>query len=101
MINFIMASEENKNPYKGVTSMFLSGTVTKMKDIEDLYPTNIAKALKINHSRYIDKLRNPGKFSFEHIWKLSQLLEIDIQLIIDIIKKELETSAKVSKKKSS
>lgn len=101
MINFITTSEENKNPYKGVTSMFLSGSVTKMKDIEDLYPTNIAKALKINHSRYIDKLRNPGKFSFEHIWQLSKLLEIDIQLIIDIIKKEMEASDKAGKKKGS
>lgn len=96
-----MASEGNKNSFKGVRSMFLAGSVFKMKDIEDLYPTNIGKALKINHNRYIEKLRKPGKFTFEHIWQLSKLLEIDIQLIIDIIKKELQSNAKVSKKKSS
>ena len=62
-----MASEENKNSFKEVRSMFLAGSVSKMKDTEDLYPTNIAKALKINHSRYIEKLRNPEGFTFKHI----------------------------------
>lgn len=94
-----MVSEENKDSFKGVRSMFIAGSVSKMRDIEDLYPTNIAKALKINHSRYIEKLRKPEKFTFEHIWQLSKLLEIDMQLIIDIIKKELQSNAKVSKKK--
>ena len=95
-----MPSEENKNSFKAVRSMFLAGSVAKMKDIEDLYPTNIAKALKLNHSRYIEKLRKPETFTFDHIWQLSKLLDIDIQLIVEIIKKELQLKAKVSKKKS-
>ena len=95
-----MASEENKNAFKGVRSMFLSGSVSKMKDIEDLYPTNIAKSLKINHSRYIEKLRNPEGFTFKHIWELSKLLDIDIQLIIDVIKKEVSHIKQIKKKKA-
>lgn len=95
-----MASEETKKSFKGVRSMFLAGNVSKMRDIEDLYPTNIAKALKINHSRYIDKLRNPGGFTFKHIWSLSKLLDIDVQIIIDVIKKEMQQSTKQVKKKS-
>ena len=94
-----MASEENKNSFKGVRSMFLAGSVSKMKDIEDLYPTNIAKALKINHSRYIEKLRNPEGFTFKHVWLLSKLLDIDIQLIIDVIKKEIIQTTKQAKRK--
>ena len=94
-----MSSEENKNLFKGVRSMFLAGSVSKMKDIEDLYPTNIAKALKINHSRYIEKLRNPEGFTFKHIWSLSKLLDIDIQVIIDVIKKELNQTTKQVKRK--
>ena len=58
-----MISEENKNSFKGVRSMFLAGSVSKMKDIEDLYPTNIAKALKINHSQYI-KENKIGQLKF-------------------------------------
>ena len=48
-----MPSEEKKNSFKGLKSMFIGRNVTRMRDIEDMYPTNIAKALGINHSRYI------------------------------------------------
>ncbi|TWI83266.1 hypothetical protein IQ13_1374 [Lacibacter cauensis] len=75
--------------------MFLANTVSKMKDIEEIEPTNIAKALGINHSRYIAKLNNPEEFKFKHIQGLANLLNIDIQIIIDVIKKEL---AQVKKK---
>lgn len=94
-----MAVEEYKNQFKGVRSMFLSGNVTRMRDIEDMNPTNIAKSLGINHSRYIEKLYKPEGFTFKHIWKLSELLDIDVQMIIDVIKKELAKTAKVSKKR--
>lgn len=80
--------------------MFIAGSVRKMRDIEDLYPTRIAKALGINHSRYIEKLRTPGDFTFKHIWKLAKLLEIDVQLVIDVIKSELSQSSRQTKKKS-
>jgi hypothetical protein len=96
-----MPTEEKKNPYKGVRSMFLADNVVRMRDIEDLYPTKIAKELKINHSRYIKKLYKPEEFTFKHIWKLSKLLDIDIQLIIDVIKRELNQVSKQAKKKSS
>lgn len=84
-----MPAEEKQYQFRGVRSMFLAGNVTKMRDIEDISPTNIAKALGINHSRYIDKLYNPEEFTFKHIWKLSRLLDIDVQLIIDVMKREI------------
>lgn len=79
--------------------MFLAGNVNKMRDIEDLYPTNIAKSLGLNHSRYIEKLYKPEEFNFRHIWELSKLLDLDVQLIIDVIKKELANKSKAGKKK--
>lgn len=81
--------------------MFLAGSVSKMKDIEDLSPTKMAKALKINHSRYIEKLRKPETFTFYHIWQLSELLQIDVQLILDIIKNEVRMKSKLTKRKIS
>jgi len=96
-----MAASEKKNTFKGVRSMFLAGQVTRMRDIEDLDPTNIAKSLKINHSRYIEKLYNPEGFTFKHIWNLAKLLEIDVQLIIEVIKKEMTQVSKQYKKKIS
>jgi hypothetical protein len=95
-----MAAEEKQNSFKGLRSMFLAGSVSKMRDIEDLYPTNIAKSLGLNHNRYIEKLYKPEEFNFRHIWELSKLLDLDVQLIIDVIKKELTNKSKASKKKS-
>lgn len=94
-----MAVEEKQNSFKGLRSMFLAGNVNKMRDIEDLYPTNIAKSLGLNHSRYIEKLYKPEEFNFRHIWELSKLLDLDVQLIIDVIKKELANKSKAGKKK--
>ena len=79
--------------------MFITGSVRRMRDIADLYPTRIARALGINHSRYIKKLNKPGEFTFGHIWDLAQLLDIDIQLIIEVIKRELSQPVKLAKKK--
>lgn len=78
--------------------MFLSKTVTRMRDIKDVNPTQVAKALGINHSRYLHKLQKPGEFAFRHIWKLAELLEIDVQQIIDIIKAEMASASKTRKR---
>ena len=79
--------------------MFMAGNVSRMRDIEDLYPTKIAKALKINHSRYIEKLYKPEDFNFKHIWNMAKLLDIDVQLIIDVVKKEISQTSKQTRKK--
>ena len=94
-----MPIEEKKKEFKGVRSMFLAGNVSRMRDIEDLNPTKIAKSLKINHSRYIEKLYKPEDFTFRHILNLAKLLDIDVQLIIDVIKKEVSLTSKHTKKK--
>ncbi len=80
--------------------MFLSGNVSRMRDIQDVDPTNIAKSLRINHSRYIQKLHDPGSFTFDQIWKFSDILDINIQLILDVIKTDLAGKHKVTKRKS-
>ncbi|MBX2924123.1 MAG: hypothetical protein KF746_18125 [Chitinophagaceae bacterium] len=69
-----------------------------MKDIEKLYPTMIAKALGINHSRYIQKLYKPEEFSVKQIVELANLLDINAQLIIDVILKQLNSSNRIKKK---
>ena len=94
-----MAPKETKSTFKGVRSMFLAGEVTKMRDIEDLDPTNIAKSLGINHSRYIQKLYNPREFTFKHIWNLANLLDIDVHLIIEVIVMEMNQTLKPKRKR--
>ncbi|PVD52222.1 hypothetical protein DC498_10895 [Terrimonas sp.] len=92
-----MAKEENETQYKVIRLMFQSFSIKRMKDIEKLYPTMIAKALGINHSRYIQKLYRPDEFSIKHVIDLANLLDIEPQLIIDVILKELNYSSKTKK----
>lgn len=92
-------TEEKKNQYKAIQSVFLTGGVKKMRDIQELYPTKISKSLGINHSRYIEKLHKPEKFSIKHIWVLSKLLDLNIQIILDVIILELNNPPKSAKKK--
>lgn len=85
-----MAKGENETQYAAVRLMFLSNTIKRMRDIEKLYPTMVSKALGINHSRYIQKLYKPEEFSIKHIVRLANLLDINPQLIIDVIFKQLK-----------
>jgi hypothetical protein len=84
-----MVKDEKKLKYQAVRSLFVNGGIKRMKDIEKLYPTMISKDLKINHSRYIQKLYKPDLFTIQQIQKLAALLEIDPILIINIILKQL------------
>ncbi len=94
-----MVKEEKKSQFVAIKSMFLSESVKRMKDIEKLYPSKVSKALGINHSRYIQKLYNPEEFKFKHIYDFAKLINIDIQLILDVIIKELNSPSEIGKRK--
>ncbi len=95
-----MPKEEKNSQFLAIRSMFLSGSVKRMKDIEKLYPTLVAKSLRINHSRYIQKLYKPEGFTILQLNELAKLLDIDIHLILDVVIKQLSSSSKSLKKKS-
>lgn len=94
-----MPKEDKSNQFVAIRSMFLSGSVKRMKDIEKLYPTLVAKSLKINHSRYIQKLYKPEEFTIKQILALSVILELNPQAILDVILKQLSSSLRQVKKK--
>lgn len=93
-----MPREVVKNQYAIIRSMFLSREVRKMRDVEKLYPTLIAKALGVNHSRYIQKLYKPEELSIKHFRDLANLLDIHPQVIMDIIMRELSPTVNLEKK---
>lgn len=95
-----MRKEVKNSQFMAIKSMFLSGSVKRMKDIEKLYPTLVAKTLRINHSRYIQKLYKPEGFTIRQIDDLAKLLGINIQVILDVIIKQLNSSTRVVKKKT-
>ena len=94
-----MPKQDNKDQFVAVRSMFTSGNVKRMKDIETLYPTAIAKALRINHSRYIEKLYKPEGFTMKQLGALANLLDINIQLILDVIINQMAATLKTGRRK--
>ena len=95
-----MPKEEKNTQFIALRSMFQSGSVKRMKDIEKLYPTVVAKSLRINHSRYIQKLYKPDGFTIRQIDDLAKLVDLNIQVILDVIIKELNAPSKTAKKKA-
>ena len=71
-----------------MASMFETGRVKKMKDIITMYPTGIVAALGINYGGFMAKCAAPEKFVVEDIVKLSQILNIDFDLIWRVVIKE-------------
>ena len=88
-----MAKSANKT-YISIKSMFEQGNVNQMKDLEQLFPTSLSKALNMNHGRYIDRLHNPEKFSYEQIFKLATLINVDPKIISDVIVSQLRKKYK-------
>ena len=80
-----MSQEEKDSRFRVLRSVFLDNSVKRMKDIEELYPTYIAKLLGINYSRYIDKLKKPETFSIKQVVLLADLIDINPQIIMNII----------------
>ena len=94
-----MSKEVKKDKLKGARSIFLSGNVQKMRDLETASPTLIAKALGMNHSRYIHRLYHPDEFTIKHIINLANTLDLPPQTILDVILKQLTTGVKSNRKK--
>lgn len=95
-----MVKEESKHQFVVLKSMFLSGSVKRMRDIEKLYPSQVSKALGMNHSRYIHKLYNPEEFKFKNIKALANLINIDIQIILNVLINESNAASKSISKKN-
>jgi hypothetical protein len=92
-----MAKKEAEKQLLSVKAMFENGSVTKMRDIEKLFPTKIAKELGMNHSRYVIKLKKPDSFNIKQIIRMASLLNIRPEIITGVIFKELSTKEKKSR----
>lgn len=93
-----MARETPQSKFVAIRSMFIAGTVSRMRDIESIYPSLVAKSLGINHSRYIEKLYKPERFSVKNILEMAALFELEPSLIFNVIVKQL-TGTKAGRKK--
>jgi hypothetical protein len=95
-----MARKETGNQLLSIKAMFESGSVTKMRDIEKLFPTKIARELGMNHSRYVIKLKKPELFNFKQIVKLASLINVSPERITEVILYEVSKGRKKPVKSS-
>lgn len=82
-----------------VKLLFEKGLVKKMRDLEKVNPTIMAKYSGINHGRYSYKLSNPGKFTASEIVKIAYILDIDVSVLMTLISNQIlkEEAAAVEK----
>lgn len=72
-----------------IKSLFESGIAKSMVILEQQGPTKMAKELGLQYNSYLEKLKNPDKFTFKHIFKMATLCELNPDLIYKVIKKQL------------
>lgn len=77
-----------KSTIVSLKARFETGTIQTMVDLTDLYVTGLIAALGIGYDGFINKCNNPEKFLVEDLIKLSQLLNVDIDLILTVVKKQ-------------
>ncbi len=82
--------EKLRSTLLSMASMFETGRIKRMKDITTMYPTGIVAALGINFGGYMTKCTSPEKFAISDLIKLSNILNIDIELILKVVIKEAQ-----------
>lgn len=83
-------ADTNDIAFEAIKTMFETGKITKMKQLEKLSPTKTAKALGINYGRYIRKLYNPELFVISELIKLSEILDIKFKNLIEVVIREVD-----------
>lgn len=81
-----------KSTLLSIKARFESGTVKKMTDISDMYSTGLKKALGMGHDSFVTKFSDPKKFTVDDILRLSDISDVDENIIWKKIIEEVELS---------
>jgi len=82
--------EKLRSTLLSLASMFETGRIHRMKDLTPMYPTGVVAALGINYGGYMTKCVSPEKFAISDLVKLSQILDVDLEIILKIVTKEAQ-----------
>lgn len=86
--------EKLKSTIASLKARFETGTINNMKELTDLYVTGLITAIGIGYDGFINKCNSPEKFVMEDIIKLSQILDVEISLILAVIVKQAQKNVK-------
>jgi len=63
--------EDIQSKCLSIKSIMDSGNLKKMRELEPLFSKAMADELGVNHGRFLDKLRNPIKFSIKDLHRIA------------------------------
>ncbi len=87
-------SERLKSTIASLKARFETDTITSMNDLTDMYITGLIAALGIGYDGFINKCASPEKFVIEDLVKLSQVIDVDINLIMKVVLKQSTKNVK-------
>lgn len=82
--------EKIKSGLISIRDRFETGKIERLKNLEHLFTTAMAKELGVNHSRFISKFYNPITFSFKEVYRFAYYVGFDPQLMIAQMAKEIQ-----------
>jgi hypothetical protein len=87
-------SEKLKSTLASLKARFETGTIHSMVDLTSLYVTGLITALGIGYDGFINKCSHPEKFLIEDLVKLSQILDVELELILKVVIKQASKNVK-------
>ncbi|MFN0293602.1 hypothetical protein [Pedobacter helvus] len=78
-------SERLKSTLVSLKARFETGTITSMDDLTDMYITGLITILGMGYDSFINKCTSPEKFVVEDLVKMSQVFDVDINLIMKVV----------------
>lgn len=87
-------SERLQSTIASLKARFETNTINSMNDLTEMYVTGMLAALGIGYDGFVNKCAAPEKFLIEDIIKLSQVINVDIDLILKVIIKQASKNVK-------
>jgi hypothetical protein len=87
--------DEAKAKCHSIKGLFETREIIQLREIEFLFMKSMADQIGVNHGRFIDKLKNPIKFSMKDIYKFSYYVDINPSMMVRQVQKEVEANGEV------
>jgi hypothetical protein len=88
------------NRYITIKNLITSGFIIRLVQIVDIIPkTTIARDLGMHHQTFEKLIKDPEKLTFEQVFLISSLIEVDPKVIIDLIYRQYTENKKNKVKK--
>jgi hypothetical protein len=80
---------------RSIKALFESNRLSGLEQISHLFTKAMADQLGVNHGRFLDKLRNPIRFSLKDLYKFSYYTGIEPAALMGQVQKEVENNKEV------